>query len=190
VSPFVHSTAAPLARSAQESVLVRPTTDFAAVYDEGFPFVFRVLRSLGVPTDRLEDAAQDVFTVVHRRLGDFEGRSSLRTWLFGITQRVAGDYRRSERRKGSRIEPLRSEPSSADPSPHADLEARQAATFVDAFVRSLTPEKRALFALAFMEEMPAGEVAQALQIPLNTVYSRIRTLRGELRAALEHARGE
>lgn len=159
--------------------------DFSAVYAEGFPFVFRVLRSLGVPPNRLEDAAQDVFTVVHRRLAGFEGRSSLRTWLFGIAQRVASDYRRFEQRKGSRLEPLSDEPSSDDASPHADLEARRAAAFVDAFVKSLTPEKRAVFALALMEEMPAGEVAEALHVPLNTVYTRIRAVRAELRAALE-----
>jgi RNA polymerase sigma-70 factor, ECF subfamily len=161
----------------------RPTFD--QIYAEGFPFVFRLLRSLGVTPVRLEDAAQDVFTVVHRRLGDFERRSSVRTWLFGIAQRVASDYRRSERRKPTRLEPLPADLSCERASPHADLEAQRAADFVDAFLRSLGEEKRALFALAFLEEMPATEVAEALGIPLNTVYSRIRSLRAELAKALK-----
>lgn len=158
---------------------------FDRVYAENFPFVFRLLRSLGVHPDRLEDAAQDVFTVVHRRLSDFEGRSSIRTWLFGIAQRVASDYRRTERRKTSRLDPLAAEVQSDQASPHAELEAQRAARFVDAFVSSLSDEKRAVFALAFMEEMPATEVAEALGIPLNTAYSRIYAVRVALRKAME-----
>lgn len=162
---------------------VAPTFD--QVYAEGFAFVFRVLRSLGVHSHRLEDAAQDVFTVVHRKLGEFDGRSSIRTWLFGIARRVASDYRRSERRKWFGLVALPAELECQRASPHASLEAQRAADFVDDFLKSLSTEKREVFALAFMEEMPAAEVAQALGIPLNTAYSRIRTVRAQLKRALE-----
>ena len=56
---------------------------------------------------------------------------------------------------------------------------------MDAFLKTLSAEKRAIFALAFLEEMPAPEIAQALSVPLNTVYSRMRAVRVELRTALE-----
>jgi RNA polymerase sigma-70 factor, ECF subfamily len=158
---------------------------FERVYEEGFPFVFRVLRSLGVHPDRLEDAAQDVFTVVHRKLSDFEGRSSIRTWLFAIAHRVASDHRRREKRKSSLLAPLSAELTDEGVSPQAHVEGQQAADFVDEFVKSLSAEKRTVFALAFMEEMPAPEVAEALGIPLNTAYSRIRNVRADLRKALE-----
>jgi len=184
------STEAPLPGSIEPAVVApaEALPDFGALYTEGFPFVYRVLRALGVAPHRLEDAAQDVFTVVHRKLPEFAGRSSPRTWLFAITQRVANDYRRAERRKGSRLMSLEAEPTSELASPHADLEARQAARFVDGFVKTLSAEKRAIFALAFLEEMPAPEIAQALSVPLNTVYSRMRAVRVELRAALEKRR--
>jgi RNA polymerase sigma-70 factor, ECF subfamily len=187
MSPGTEPTASaePNAREPWASDPASPRPTFDQIYAEGFPFVFRVLRSLGVTPVRLEDAAQDVFTVVHRRLGDFERRSSVRTWLFGIAQRVASDYRRSERRKPTHLEPLPADLSCERASPHADLEAQRAADFVDAFLRSLSEEKRAFFALAFLEEMPATEVAEALGIPLNTVYSRIRSLRAELAKALK-----
>ena len=58
--------------------------DFADVYAEHFDFVWRTVRRLGVPERSLDDAAQDVFIVVHRRLPDFEGRSSIRSWVFAI----------------------------------------------------------------------------------------------------------
>ena len=158
---------------------------FDQVYADGFPFVFRVLRSLGVPEARLDDAAQDVFTVVHRRLVDFEGRSSVRTWLFGIAQRVAGTQRRGERRKASLLSPLTGDVRSQDASPHASLEHQRAVDRLDAVVRSLSPEKRAVFALSFVEEMPAREVAETLGVPLNTVYSRIHAVREDLKRLLE-----
>ena len=76
--------------------------DFDAVYREHFPFVWRNLRRLGVAESHVEDAAQEVWVVVHRRLREFEGRSSMRTWLFGITMRTASDHRRWRRRKDPR----------------------------------------------------------------------------------------
>src|SRR5262245_54926046 len=76
--------------------------DFAAVYEAHLDFAWRSLRLLGVPRDAIEDVVQDTFDVVSRQLARFEGRSSLRTWLFGIAQRTASNYRRMARRKLSR----------------------------------------------------------------------------------------
>ncbi len=75
------------------------TLDFEAIYDEHFDFVFRNVRRLGVPDAHVDDAVQEVFLVVHRRLAEFEGRSSVKTWIFGVLARVAADHRRSIRRK-------------------------------------------------------------------------------------------
>src|SRR5687768_12204599 len=74
--------------------------DFDEVYAENFPFVWRCLRALGVPQALLDDATQDVFVVVHRQLDAFEGRSSVRTWLYGIARKVAFNHRRRQQRKG------------------------------------------------------------------------------------------
>src|SRR6185503_5317683 len=70
-----------------------PTVE--VVYDQHAAFVLRVLRGLGVGDDRVDDAVQDVFIVVHRRLAEFEARSALTTWLYAIARRVASGYRRS-----------------------------------------------------------------------------------------------
>ena len=67
---------------------------FKEVYDEHFRFVWRSLRRLGVRESDVPDAVQDVFLVVHRRLAEFEGRSKVTTWLFGICFRVARDRRK------------------------------------------------------------------------------------------------
>src|SRR6186713_2887600 len=75
---------------------------FAEVYESCAKLVWRNLRRLGVPEAALEDAAQDVFLVVHRRLSEFEGRSTLRTWIFGIVLRVAARHRRKAHGLASR----------------------------------------------------------------------------------------
>ena len=71
------------------SRLEQPPLGFDAIYDEYFPFVWRTLHRLGVPKTELDDAAQEVFLVVHRKLDTYDRTSSVRTWLFGVAQLTA-----------------------------------------------------------------------------------------------------
>jgi len=156
---------------------------FEAVYAEHFPFVWRCLSALGVPRSVLDDAAQDVFVVVHRRLHTFAGQSTLRTWLFGIVRNVAFNHRRSAVRKGIQ-EPLSEEMVARGPSPLESAEEAQAAAFVGKFLSALDRRKREVFVLAVLEEMTVPEVAEALGIPLNTAYTRLRRVRADFSRAL------
>jgi hypothetical protein len=70
---------------------------FHALYREHFDFVFRNLRRLGVPAASVDDALQDVFVVVLRRLDGFREGTHPKAWLFAIALRVAGNYRRARR---------------------------------------------------------------------------------------------
>jgi RNA polymerase sigma-70 factor (ECF subfamily) len=158
--------------------------DFDGVYAEFFPFVWRCLRGLGVAPSLLDDAAQDVFVVVHRRFSDFRGRSSVRTWLYGITRNVASNYRRSVRRR-AHLTPLDAEPPSPGPGPLEHAENAQAVAFVQRFASELDAKKRDVFLLAMVEEMSMPEVAEALGIPVNTAYTRLRLVRADLERALE-----
>jgi RNA polymerase sigma-70 factor (ECF subfamily) len=158
---------------------------FDAVYEEYFDFVWRALRMLGVGKDALEDAAQDTFSVVARQLGEFAGRSSLKTWLFAIAQRVAANHRRSTGRKQAPLEPLVGDEGATEPMQEIDAQAQEAASLINRYCESLEPGRRAVFVLCLIEEIPGPEVAQALGVPVNTVYSRIRTLRQGLVQFLE-----
>lgn len=157
--------------------------DFDATYVEYFPFVWRCLRGLGVPPDALDDAAQEVFIVVHRRFAGFEGRSSVRTWLYGIVRNVASNQRRSRLRRAS-TEVLDVELASRAPGPLERAQNAEAAAFVQRFAAGLDAKKRDVFLLAVLEEMSMPEVAEALGIPLNTAYTRLRLVRAELKLAL------
>lgn len=155
------------------------------MYVEHFDFACRSLRLLGVRPDVLEDAAQDVFGVVLRKLDDFTESASMKTWIFAIVQRVAANYRRASRRKQAGLERLREPEPEREPSPEAFAEAAQAAARIQAFCDQLDEPRRAVFVLALMEDVPAREIAPALGIPLFTVYSRVRSLRSALQLFLE-----
>jgi RNA polymerase sigma-70 factor (ECF subfamily) len=156
---------------------------FDEVYELHFDFVWRSLRLLGLPSEALEDAVQDTFSVVARQLSTFEGRSQLSTWLFQILRRVAANYRRSHRRKQSQLTVFE-DAVSHEPTPHAQIEAAEVARVVEGFCERLSPEQRELFVLAVLEETPSREVSAALGVPIGLVYSRVYALREGLRRAL------
>jgi RNA polymerase sigma-70 factor, ECF subfamily len=162
--------------------------DFEQVYEAHFDFVWRSLRLLGVRDEALEDAAQDTFSVVSQQLARFEGRSALRTWLFAILQRVAANHRRRRRRKQNPLTQLSDSPSD-EPTPLAHVEAAEAARVVQRFCAALEPDRRALFVLAVLEDLPAAEVAVALGVPIVKVYSRVHALREGLKRALAERGG-
>jgi RNA polymerase sigma-70 factor (ECF subfamily) len=164
-----------------------PRIVFDELYDAHFDFVWRSLRLLGVDEHALEDAAQDTFSVVSRQLASFEGRSAFKTWLFAILHRVASNYRRKRRRKQAPLTSLE-EAAGDEPTPLAHVEAAEAARSIEDFCTALPPERRALFVLAVLEELPAAEVAATLGLPIAKVYSRVHALREALKRALA-ARG-
>ena len=170
----------------------RPS-DFDDVYAQNVEFVWRCLRALGVREAAVDDAAQDVFLTVHRRLASFRGDAPLRGWLFGIARNVAFHHQRGVRRKGSRHAPLSTEITeipSGGPSPLEQAEDAQAGAFVMTFVASLPPKRRDVFILASLEQLSIPEVAAALSIPVNTAYTRLRAARADLHRALARRRGE
>ena len=153
---------------------------FDEVYSEHVGFVWRTLRSFGVREPQLEDAVQDVFVVVHRRLSEWEGRAAITTWLFAIARRVACAARRKLTTRTT--EPLDDEPAGTEDT-FAAMSRAQAAATVMAILDTLDEDKRVVFTLVELEQLSVPEVAQMLDCNLNTTYSRLRLAR----AAFEQA---
>ncbi len=152
-----------------------PAADFSRVFSEYAPFVLRVLRHLGVPASDVQDQGQEVFVAVHRGLAGFAGRSSLRTWIYGICVRVASNYRR---RAHVRRERAVSElPEASDPQALEAFERGQRWPALQRLLDSLDADKREVFVLYELEELPMREVAEACGCPLQTAYSRLHTAR-------------
>jgi RNA polymerase sigma-70 factor, ECF subfamily len=167
-----------------ESFDTRPSSPpaFAEVHESCTKLVWHNLRRLGVPEAALEDAVQDVFLVVHRRLPEFEGRSSLRTWMFGIVLRVAARHRRKARGFAVREAPIPSDLSRALSAPPHDgpferTLQRQVTELVQRVLQGFDDDRRALLIMVDLEQTSVAEAADALGINLSTAYSRLRAAR-------------
>ncbi len=152
------------------------------VFDEHARYIWRALRHLGIPEADVADVCQEVFLTVHRRLPSFEGRSSLRTWLYGICIRVASEHRR---RPYVRNERPASQPPS-DPSEPAAPDPEQALSrraTLEHLLGVLDDDKRRVVVLYEIEGFSMREVAEIVACPLQTAYSRLHAAREQMLAA-------
>jgi RNA polymerase sigma-70 factor (ECF subfamily) len=173
------SPAGPRLRAAENDT---QAVNFDAVVAEHGPYVWRVLRRLGVRSADIEDVWQETFIVVHRKIGGFEGRSQLRTWLSAIAVRVASDYRsRAYRRREHATDDLPDAGEAA--SQQDDLIDRERRALLDKLMAELKPEQREVVVLYEFAELPMQEVAEALGCPLQTAYSRLHAGRKALEQA-------
>jgi RNA polymerase sigma-70 factor, ECF subfamily len=173
----------------------------AQIYDAHFDFVWRNARRLGVPEASADDVAQDVFMIVHRRIADYDGRAPLQAWIFGILVRVARDYRRSFRRKGSRNVPLEHETShgaiaaAQGPTPIELAERAERVRLLERLLGQLDDDKRTLLILSELEGWTLREIAEFIGSNTNTVHSRLRAAKRAFekvhaRALADHATKE
>lgn len=163
------------------STAAAPSPALVAVYREHFQFVWRSARRLGAQPAALDDVVQDVFLIVARRLPEFRGEASIRTWLFAITMRVVQVHRRSASRHLRRVEAF----AEAHPGEGTDPYARSdAAEELIKLLDRLDDDRRAVFVLAELEGMTAQEIAAGLGLNVNTVYSRLRLARQQLEKVL------
>lgn len=165
---------------------------FAATYEQYYDAVRRTLRCLDVPPAAIDDAVQEVFLVVHRRIAAHPGVTVPREWVYGVARRVAWRHHRTSTRADRRRQ-LADAPAERT-APDRELERDEAVAFMTAFLDSLDDDQRIVFVLAEIEELTAKEVAAIVQASPNTVASRLRLARGKLAAAIarrdELARGE
>lgn len=159
--------------------------DVRTIYREQGRFVWLSLQRLGIHPSDLDDVAQDVFMVVHRRLDTFDRRARISTWLFGICMRVAANYRR--RRRWTR-EVLSG--GSDDDRPAALTAAddvlvrREQRELAERALNRLEIAKRATFVMFEIESLSCLEIAEVMNVPVGTVYSRLHSARRQLEKAL------
>ncbi|HET6585721.1 MAG TPA: RNA polymerase sigma factor, partial [Nannocystaceae bacterium] len=138
--------------------------DLRAAFREHHDFVWRSLAHLGVRSEWVDDAVQDVFVIAHRRREAFDGRAPVRHWLYGIARNVASKYRERSARAASRST-SHSEHAELDRGieaiapVEAELSRVEAANFVEEFIATLDVDQRAVFVLADIEGHSAVEIA-------------------------------
>ena len=158
---------------------------FEDLYERHFDVVWSSLRRLGVPVSDLPDVTQEVFVVVHRRLPEFEERAKLTTWLFRICHHAARDRaRRAHVRR--EIADGRSAETVLEPRDGAErlLERRDDVELFQVVLDGMNEEQRAVFVMFELSEMTGEEIAETCEIPLGTVYSRLRLAREAFRTGV------
>jgi RNA polymerase sigma-70 factor (ECF subfamily) len=174
--------------TASEAVPPRTSTilgDLERVFREHFSYVSHSLLRLGIPERDVDDLTHDVFLTVHRRLPEFDEGRPMRPWLFGIAFRHASEYRR---RAPRRRELLMEDPPDTEDharAPDSEASGRQLRKRALEALSVLDPDKRAVLVMHDIDGHTAHEIADALGIPMNTVYSRLRAARERFREAVE-----
>jgi RNA polymerase sigma-70 factor (ECF subfamily) len=166
---------APLAAATPPS-LEREAPEFERVFREFAPYVLRVLPRLGVAQRDLDDVAQEVFWAVHRGLPGFEGRSTVKTWLYGICIRICANYRARAHRRHEQLVAQPDEVLDTHTAVHA-LESRRALAALDAVLAALPDLQRAVFVLHEVEALAVSEIAQVFECSKFTIYARLYAAR-------------
>jgi RNA polymerase sigma-70 factor, ECF subfamily len=169
--------ASTIADASTEVTASREPDELDRLYTEHFDFVWRSLRRLGVQPPGIDDAVQDVFIVMLRRHAEFRRQSSYKTWLFGIASNVAREYRRKHARAADAAPISDTQHAASGPGPLEQASSAEALRLIERFLETLDEPKRDVFILAELEQLSAPEIADALGVKLNTVYSRLRVAR-------------
>ena len=168
----------PAAATASVSASDAPL-DFDRVYTEHFHHVCRWARALGGMDADLDDLAQDVFMVVRRKLGGYQG-PSMAAWLYGITRKTVSDYRRRAWMRRLLAGGRRTLDAEREPAPRASLESVErweAPRTVQRVLGEMSAVRRSAFVLFEVEGYSGQEIAELEQIPIATVYTRLHHAR-------------
>ena len=161
------------------------TLNLTTIYRDHGQFIWLSLQRFGVRLADLDDLAQDVFMVVHRKLSHLDPLGRIRPWLFGICMRIAANYRR-RRRWQVEIPSSGRDHNRAAGLPLADdlLIKGQDRELAERALATLEVDKRAILVMFEIEELPCAEIAELMNVPVGTVYSRLHAARRQLKEAL------
>jgi RNA polymerase sigma-70 factor (ECF subfamily) len=159
---------------------------FESIYRQYFDFVWSSVRRLGVAPAAVDDVVQEIFIVIHSRLHTLEKPEALRSWIYGVVRRTVSAHFRSQRAKDVSGVALTAEPDSRPlpPTPLDRAEQNDQIRLLYTLLAELDEPKREVLMMAEIDELTVPQIAEVLQIPLNTAYSRLRAARHAFEEAL------
>ena len=160
---------------------------FQDIFRAEYGYVWHTLRRLGVAERDTDDMANEVFVRVHQRFATYDATRPIKPWLFAFAARVAADYRKLARHRRELVGDAASEPK-VPAVAEALASARQDRELLARALDTLDLDKRIVVVAHDIDEQPAPEIARALEIPLPTVYTRLRNGRAELASAVRRLR--
>ena len=171
-----------------ESKPLSSVVSFEELYRDWQSHVARWVRTLGARSADTDDLVQEIFLVASRGLSRFDGRHPA-GWLFNITWRKVRDYRALawNRRFFSRhCVPASDELLVCPQHPLSDLEVKEAVQRVEVALASLNENHQDAFLLFAVEGHTGEEISELHNVPINTVWARLRRTRLVLETHLRH----
>jgi RNA polymerase sigma-70 factor, ECF subfamily len=155
---------------------------FAELYQQYIRYVRAIGRSI-LHTDDLDDFCQDTFLLAFTKLNGFEGRAHFRSWLTRIAINRCLVILRDKRRPSKDESHVVQMDTNLAASIDAQLEGVPARLDLNRLLQALSPVQRKVLELAYLEDMPDLEIAEALGTSLNAVKSRIYQAKRKVRKA-------
>jgi RNA polymerase sigma-70 factor (ECF subfamily) len=157
--------------------------DLRMVFEEHVDHVGNSLRRLGVRDADVPDLVQEVFVVMHHILPDYDPERPMWPWIFGVVYRTAAAYRRKASREVLDDGSLTAEKIDSDANIDEAMRRGEDRQLVLEALQFVEMNRRAVFVMADIDGVAVPEIAQALAIPVNTAYSRLRLAREDFREA-------
>jgi RNA polymerase sigma-70 factor, ECF subfamily len=156
--------------------------------------LYRAARGMGFREDEAEDMVQDVFITFLSSLDRFEGRSQLRTWLFGILHNKTMERRRKRGREEQHnpideVFESKFDSNGKWSSPPQDLlrllESKELGEAIANCMDGLPPTQRSVFVLREMEDMETEEICKILDVTVTNMGVLMHRAKNRLRECLE-----
>jgi len=160
---------------------------FDVIYHRHFDFVWSSSLRLGVSPAAIDDVVQEIFMVIHSKFQSLRQPTSVRSWIYGIVRRTVSDHRRAQNRRAHWTGALALQmmiDQRRAPTPLDLKEQNEKVELLFSLLNEIAGPKREVFMLSELDEMSVPEIAEALEIPLNTAYSRLRAARRAFEEAL------
>lgn len=164
-------------------IRVRQIPDYEQIFREFAPYVLRLLPRLGIPTADVEDVCQEVFIAVYRKLPGFEGRSTLRTWLYGICLRTASNYRQ----RAYRFREIVTDRPPENIQHEGQLEQvhqKETQDLLECALAQLKYQEREVVVLFEIEQLSMSEVARVVGCSKFTAYARLYAARKQMKSLI------
>lgn len=154
---------------------------FETVYERTSGFVFNVALRILNNRENAEEVTQEVFLILYHQLKDFRFESSFKTWVYRITANYAVNLAKKESGKlRNTVEYDETVSPAASKLDVSSLEVEEKKQMIETLLNAINPEQRACVVLRNIEGLSYEEIAQALQININTVRSRLKRAREKL----------
>ncbi len=161
---------------------------FEMIYKATSSFVYNVALRIIANREDAEEVTQEVFLIMHQKLKEFRFESSLKTWAYRITVNCALNFsRKTKSQENSSVEYEDHLAPRVDADVHKEIEKEHCDTAVDKILGSLNEEQRACVVLRNIEGLSYEQIAETLEVNINTVRSRLKRAREKILATRKRA---